>query len=97
MHVTDLPAQEGNSSRESSDERFDVVVVGGGQAGLAIGYFLGLTWQHTRGSALIGWVKDDADFIAEQIAGVAATQARRERETSETIAAPRPAAVTEGA
>jgi putative flavoprotein involved in K+ transport len=31
-------------------------------------YFLGLTWQHTRGSALIGWVKDDAEFIAEQIA-----------------------------
>ena len=31
-------------------------------------YFLGLTWQHTRGSALIGWVKDDAEFIAERIA-----------------------------
>jgi putative flavoprotein involved in K+ transport len=31
-------------------------------------YFLGLTWQHTRGSALIGWVKDDAEFITEQIA-----------------------------
>jgi putative flavoprotein involved in K+ transport len=31
-------------------------------------YFLGLTWQHTRGSALIGWVKDDAEFIADQIA-----------------------------
>ena len=30
-------------------------------------YFLGLTWQHTRGSALLGWVKDDAAFIAEQI------------------------------
>jgi putative flavoprotein involved in K+ transport len=30
-------------------------------------YFLGLTWQHTRGSALIGWVKDDAAYIAEQI------------------------------
>lgn len=30
-------------------------------------YFLGLTWQYTRGSALIGWVKDDAEFIAEQI------------------------------
>ncbi|HEX5468002.1 MAG TPA: NAD(P)/FAD-dependent oxidoreductase [Gaiellaceae bacterium] len=30
-------------------------------------YFLGLTWQWTRGSALIGWVKDDAEFIAEQI------------------------------
>ena len=31
-------------------------------------YFLGLSWQHTRGSALIGWVKDDAEFIAERIA-----------------------------
>jgi putative flavoprotein involved in K+ transport len=31
-------------------------------------YFLGLTWQHTRGSALIGWVRDDAEFIAERIA-----------------------------
>lgn len=31
-------------------------------------YFIGLTWQHTRGSALIGWVKDDAAFIAEHIA-----------------------------
>ncbi len=31
-------------------------------------YFLGLTWQHTRGSALLGWVKDDAEFLAEQIA-----------------------------
>jgi putative flavoprotein involved in K+ transport len=30
-------------------------------------YFLGLMWQHTRGSALLGWVKDDAEFIAEQV------------------------------
>ena len=30
-------------------------------------YFLGLTWQHTRGSALIGWVGDDAAYIADQI------------------------------
>jgi putative flavoprotein involved in K+ transport len=30
-------------------------------------YFLGLSWQHTRGSALIGWVGDDAEFIAERI------------------------------
>jgi putative flavoprotein involved in K+ transport len=30
-------------------------------------YFLGLTWQQTRGSALIGWVKDDAAHIAEEI------------------------------
>jgi putative flavoprotein involved in K+ transport len=33
-------------------------------------YFLGLTWQHTRGSALIGWVEDDAEFIAERIAAL---------------------------
>ena len=31
-------------------------------------YFVGLPWQHTRGSALLGWVKDDADYIARQIA-----------------------------
>jgi putative flavoprotein involved in K+ transport len=31
-------------------------------------YFLGLPWQNTRGSALIGWVKDDAAFIADRIA-----------------------------
>jgi putative flavoprotein involved in K+ transport len=30
-------------------------------------YFLGLLWQHTRGSALLGWVEDDAQFIAERI------------------------------
>jgi putative flavoprotein involved in K+ transport len=30
-------------------------------------YFLGLSWQHTRGSALIGWVKDDAAYVAKQI------------------------------
>jgi putative flavoprotein involved in K+ transport len=29
---------------------------------------LGLTWQHTRGSALLGWVENDAAFLAEQIA-----------------------------
>ena len=52
-------------------------------------YFLGLTWQHTRGSALIGWVKDDAEFIAEQIAAYeandgagAARRSRRRRRRS---------------
>ena len=34
-------------------------------------YFLGLSWQHTRGSALLGWVKDDAEYIATQIQTVA--------------------------
>jgi putative flavoprotein involved in K+ transport len=36
-------------------------------------YFLGLLWQHTRGSALLGWVKDDAQYIASEVAR-AATQ-----------------------
>jgi putative flavoprotein involved in K+ transport len=31
-------------------------------------FFLGLPWQHTRGSALLGWVKDDAEYIADRIA-----------------------------
>jgi putative flavoprotein involved in K+ transport len=30
-------------------------------------YFLGQLWQHTRGSALLGWVKDDAAHIAEKV------------------------------
>ena len=30
-------------------------------------YFLGLTWMHTRGSALLGWIKDDADHLAHEI------------------------------
>jgi putative flavoprotein involved in K+ transport len=34
-------------------------------------YFLGLPWQHTRGSALLGWVKDDAQYIAQRIADAA--------------------------
>jgi len=39
-------------------------------------YFLGLQWQHTRGSALLGWVKGDAAHIAEQIAARERTPAR---------------------
>ena len=31
-------------------------------------YFLGLSWQYTRGSALLGWVKDDAGHIADKVA-----------------------------
>lgn len=30
-------------------------------------YVLGLTWQHTRGSALLGWVGADAAFLTRQI------------------------------
>ena len=53
-------------------------------------YFLGLTWQHTRGSALIGWVKDDAEFLAERIEAVAsgrpAERPQHEREAVQATA-----------
>jgi putative flavoprotein involved in K+ transport len=46
-------------------------------------YFLGLSWQHTRGSALIGWVKDCAEYLAQRIsalqAGVPAEARMQER------------------
>ena len=32
-------------------------------------YFLGLFWQHTRGSALLGFVKDDTAYLADQLEG----------------------------
>ena len=43
-------------------------------------YFLGQLWQHTRGSALLGWVKDDAAYIAEKVGAfrpIAETENRR--------------------
>jgi putative flavoprotein involved in K+ transport len=30
-------------------------------------YMLGLTWQHTRTSALLGWVGEDAAYLAAHI------------------------------
>lgn len=30
-------------------------------------YFVGLSWQHTRGSALLGFVNDDAAYLVERI------------------------------
>ena len=44
-------------------------------------YFLGLSWQYTRGSALLGWVKDDAEFIAAKIDTAAPVQATRKNRT----------------
>ena len=29
-------------------------------------YLLGLSWQHTRGSALLGFVNDDAAYLADR-------------------------------
>src|SRR4029079_10806352 len=36
-------------------------------------YFLGLPWQHTRGSALVGWGEHDAQHVAGHIATLAST------------------------
>jgi putative flavoprotein involved in K+ transport len=35
-------------------------------------YTVGLSWQHTRTSALLGWVTDDAAFLADRIESVPA-------------------------
>jgi putative flavoprotein involved in K+ transport len=40
-------------------------------------YFLGLYWQHTRGSALLGWVKADAEYLATQIQSLAGSRPAR--------------------
>jgi putative flavoprotein involved in K+ transport len=42
-------------------------------------YFLGLTWQHTRGSALLGWVKDDAEFLAGEIDALRSARSEPQR------------------
>ena len=59
-------------------------------------YFLGLTWQHTRGSALLGWVRHDAEFIAHQIAQTADAAAPRQDQPTGTHDAQRPR-VSQGA
>jgi putative flavoprotein involved in K+ transport len=58
-------------------------------------YLLGQTWQHTRGSALLGWVKDDAEYLAQQIAafqpnGSAETGENRARLTNVGSTSPEP-------
>jgi putative flavoprotein involved in K+ transport len=49
-------------------------------------YFLGLPWQHTRGSALLGWVKDDAEYLAEQIAALRPPKPSKPAKTAATPA-----------
>lgn len=50
-------------------------------------YFLGLSWLHTRGSALLGWVGRDAAYLAAAIAAVHAGESPSPR----AGAAPAPA------
>jgi len=44
-------------------------------------YFLGLSWLHTRGSALIGWVKDDAEHLARELGKVHAAASAKAQAT----------------
>lgn len=46
--------------------------------------FIGLTWQHTRGSALIGFVDEDAAFIAGRIDSRLETDALVETDSERT-------------
>jgi putative flavoprotein involved in K+ transport len=48
-------------------------------------YTLGLQWQYTRGSALLGFVKDDARYLAEQIAARARLASPAPRASAATI------------
>jgi putative flavoprotein involved in K+ transport len=48
-------------------------------------FVLGLPWQHTRGSALLGWVAADAQYIADQVGRRAGPPIARD--TSEAPAA----------
>jgi putative flavoprotein involved in K+ transport len=56
-------------------------------------YFLGLTWQYTRGSALLGFVTDDAEHIAREIGAfqAAATGYRQSAPTDRPHTAREPA------
>jgi putative flavoprotein involved in K+ transport len=51
-------------------------------------YFLGLPWQHTRGSALLGWVKDDAEFIAQRLGAFARSHATAGASPSPVLSGP---------
>ena len=46
-------------------------------------YCLGLSWQHTRCSALIGWVGDDAEFIASEREAAASLAGETSHNTNE--------------
>ena len=56
-------------------------------------YFVGLPWQHTRGSALLGFVADDAAHVAAHVARTAAAtnsgQASRPHGAPDAQAGPR--------
>jgi putative flavoprotein involved in K+ transport len=60
-------------------------------------YFLGLSWQHTRGSALLGWVREDAEFIAGRVEAAAADRPSTAGHATDddSVPTPQPTAATE--
>jgi putative flavoprotein involved in K+ transport len=50
--------------------------------------FLGLPWQHTRGSALLGWVKDDAEFIAQRMGAFTRSHVTASASSTRLLAGP---------
>jgi hypothetical protein len=73
-----LPGGRRRSGAEVAEaEGADVLVVGGGRAGLAASYdrrgvtrglyFLGMDNRYSRGSSLIGFVRQDAAFVVDRI------------------------------
>jgi putative flavoprotein involved in K+ transport len=52
-------------------------------------YFLGLPWQHTSGSALLGWVKDDARYLTQHISTYQRSLTEGERHDSDHRPVPR--------
>ena len=51
-------------------------------------YFLGLSWQHTRGSALLGFVRDDAAYLASRISTTASAAHLTPQPASPSAATP---------
>lgn len=52
------------STREEPNERFEVIVIGGGQAGLAAGYFLAEIWSIATSIARYRAVATGGEFVA---------------------------------
>ena len=58
------------------DERGDLVHERGVTAAPGL-VFVGMPWQHTRGSALLGWVEHDAAHLVEHLRALRQARTRR--------------------
>jgi hypothetical protein len=67
----DGPGRRWGFRRCTSTDRRDLVKHERGVTASPGLYLLGLSWQHTRTSALLGWASKDAEFLAEHIEALA--------------------------